>query len=58
LWGQSWKDYALTLEQQNAQLTIASTLAYGMLRSERRKRSVYQTALALGAVAFTVNVLR
>lgn len=36
-WGTTWRDYALALEAQNRQQDVALTLAYGMLRSQRRR---------------------
>lgn len=52
-WGSGWRDYALTLEQQNVQLQIANTLAYGLLRAQRRQN----LALRAGAIVLAGAVL-
>lgn len=58
LWGNTWRDYALTLEQQNAELRIATTLAYGMLRRERRNANLYKAGALLVGVALVVGAVK
>ena len=53
LWGQTWKDYAGSLEVVNAELRIANTLALAAIRAEKRK----SFALSLGGGGLVVAAL-